>query len=273
MGVVTEIITCFASPRVFGYTFIAYAFSRSPCSASWSGATTCSSPARRAFAGPVFSLLTILVAVPSAIKVFNWTATLYRGASRFHADALRPRLPRPVHDRRSHRPVPRHHRIDIHVHDTYFVVAHFHYIMVGGTVVGYLRRLPLLVAEDHRAALPGVLGALPAILCSSASTSPSSRSSSWAIWACRGATTPIRRSSRCSRAVDGGRHCARLGIPAADLLSPPVARYGKPGGRQPVGRDGARVGDNLAAADLQLRGPPTSTTEAVRLSSGEGQPA
>ena len=53
------------------------------------------------YAGMVFSFLSFLVAIPSAIKVFNWTATLYKGSITLrHADAVRARLHRPVHHRR-----------------------------------------------------------------------------------------------------------------------------------------------------------------------------
>ncbi|WP_136416315.1 cytochrome c oxidase subunit I [Herbaspirillum sp. ST 5-3] len=139
MGVASEIIPCFARKRVFGYRFMAYAILgiASIGFLVWGHHMFVSGQSM--YGSMVFSLLSFLVAIPSAIKVFNWTATLYKGRISFTAPMLYALgfvglftiggLSGLVLASLA---------LDVHLTDTYFVIAHFHYIMVGGSVMAYL---------------------------------------------------------------------------------------------------------------------------------------
>ncbi|MFZ0820513.1 MAG: cytochrome c oxidase subunit I [Candidatus Acidiferrales bacterium] len=139
MGVVSELIAAFARKRIFGYKFVAFSSIGIAVIGFLVWGHHMYVSGQSVYASLIFSLLSFLVAIPSAIKAFNWTATLYKGSISYQAPMLYAlgflglftmggltglflaSL-----------------ATDVHLHGTYFIVAHFHYIMVGGTVMGYM---------------------------------------------------------------------------------------------------------------------------------------
>jgi cytochrome c oxidase subunit 1 len=139
MGVISELVSCFSRKRVFGYTAVAFSSIAISAFSFFVWAHHMFIMGISNYAALVFSVLTMFVAVPSAIKVFNWTFTLYQGSISFTTPMIYVfcfiglfviggctgvflgSL-----------------GMNISLTETYFIVAHFHFVMVGSVIMAYL---------------------------------------------------------------------------------------------------------------------------------------
>ncbi len=142
MGVISETISIFSRKHIFGYKFIAWSSVAIAILSFLVWGHHMFVSGQSSLANTVFSLLTFMVAIPSAVKVFNWLATMYKGSIKldtpmlytlsflflFGIGGLTGLFLGSL-------------ATDVHLHDTYFVVAHFHYVMMGGTVIAFLAGL------------------------------------------------------------------------------------------------------------------------------------
>ncbi len=139
MGVISELISNFSRKKIFGYEFIAFSSIAIAVFGFLVWGHHMFVSGQSIYAGLVFSFLTMVVAIPSAIKVFNWAATLYKGQISYDTPMLYALffiglfliggLTGLFLGSMG---------LTVHLTDTYFIVAHFHYVMVGGQVLAYL---------------------------------------------------------------------------------------------------------------------------------------
>jgi cytochrome c oxidase subunit I len=165
MGVVSELVANFSRKNIFGYAFVAFSSLAIAVFGFlvWGHHLFVSS--QSVYAGMIFSFLSFAVAIPSAIKVFNWTATLYKGSisletpmlyafgfiGLFTVGGMTGLFLASL-------------GVNVHVTDTYFIVAHFHYIMVGGAMFGYLGGLHYWWPKISGRMYPDGWGRLSALL-------------------------------------------------------------------------------------------------------------
>ena len=252
MGVVSELITCFSRKRIFGYKFIALSSIAIAVLGFLVWAHHMFVAGISLYAALIFSFLTFFIGVPSAVKVFNWTATLYKGSisyatpmlyafgfiGLFTMGGLTGLFLATL-------------GIDVHVTDTYFVVAHFHYVMVGGVLMGYLGGLHFWWPKMTGRMYPEAWAKLSALLVFvgfNLTFLPAVHSR------LRRHAAPLLAVSAgvpgAERALNGRRQHTRRRLSAADDLFRLVAALREDRRRESLGRRWPGVEDHVAAAHL-----------------------
>jgi len=164
-GVISEIVACFSRKRIFGYEFIALSSLGIAFLGFFVWGHHMFVSSQSAYAGILFSVLTFLIGIPTAMKMFNWVATMYKGSvsldtpmiytlgffGLFLIGGLTGLYLASM-------------GMDIHLHDTYFVVAHFHYVMVGGMVFAWLSGIHFWFPKMFGRMYPRLLGKVTAIV-------------------------------------------------------------------------------------------------------------
>ncbi|MFH1699377.1 MAG: cytochrome c oxidase subunit I [Candidatus Zixiibacteriota bacterium] len=139
MGIISELVATFSHKKIFGYNAIAFSSLAIAFVSFLVWGHHMYTSGQSEIAAMIFSFLTFMVAIPSGIKVFNWLATMYKAQIKldtpmlyalsflflFSIGGLTGIFLGSL-------------AVDVHLHDTYFVVAHFHYVMMGGTTIAFL---------------------------------------------------------------------------------------------------------------------------------------
>ena len=141
-GIISEVISTFSKKTVFGY----WAIALSSLAIAFIGFLVWGhhmfTSGQSAVATTVFSFLTFLVGIPTGIKIFNWIATLYKGSIKMDTPMLYVFIFLFLFSIGGFTGIMLGAlSVDIHLHDTYYVVAHFHYVMMGGTLIALLAGL------------------------------------------------------------------------------------------------------------------------------------
>ena len=164
MGIMSEVVACFCRKRVFGYTAVAFSSVSIAVFSFFVWAHHMFIMGISNYSALVFSFMSMLVAVPSAIKIFNWSATMYKGSISFDTPMLYALGFIGLFTMGGMTGIfLASLGMDIHLTETYFIVAHFHYVMVGGMVSAVMAGLHFWWPKMTGRMYPESLGRLAAV--------------------------------------------------------------------------------------------------------------